>query len=86
MQVREAKHVKLAKYVENTCNAKRSLRWWTVFRYVHGVTTRKRPFSIDYRCEKKNISESYIPKIVRDRLQIVRPPCWLERKCVLRKH
>ena len=79
MQVREAKHVKLSKYVETP-------RWWTVFRHVHGVTTRERPFTIDYRCEKKNISDSYIPKIVRDRLQIVRPPCRLERKCVLRKH
>ena len=27
MQVREAKHVKLAKNVENTCNAKKSMRW-----------------------------------------------------------
>ena len=31
MQGREAKHVKLAKYVENTCNVKKSMRWWIVF-------------------------------------------------------
>ena len=27
MQGREAKHVKFAKYVENTCNAKKGMRW-----------------------------------------------------------
>ncbi|XP_022779299.1 uncharacterized protein LOC111320851 isoform X1 [Stylophora pistillata] len=31
MQGREAKHIKLAKYVENTCNVKKSIRWWIVF-------------------------------------------------------
>ena len=69
MQGREAKHVKLAKYVENTCNARKSLRWWTVFRheFVSMVWLREKdPYSIAYRCEKKNISDSYIPKRVRD--------------------
>ena len=33
MQGREAKHVKLAKYVKNTCNARKSLRLWNVFRH-----------------------------------------------------
>lgn len=33
MQGREAKHVKLARYVQNTCNVKKSSRWWTVFRH-----------------------------------------------------
>jgi len=27
MQGRETKHVKLAKYVQNTCNAKKRMRW-----------------------------------------------------------
>ena len=69
MQGREAKHVKLAKYVENTCNARKSLRWWTVFRheFVSMVWLREKdPYSIAYRCEKRNISDSYIPKRVRD--------------------
>ena len=33
MQGRQAMKVKLAKYVENTCNARKSLRWWTVLRH-----------------------------------------------------
>ena len=69
MQGREAKHVKLAKYVENTCNARKSLRWWTVFRheFVCMVWLREKdPYSIAYRCEKRNISDSYIPKRVHD--------------------
>ena len=33
MQGREAKHVRMTKYVENTCNVKKSLRWCTVFRH-----------------------------------------------------
>ena len=69
MQGREAKHVKLAKYVENTCNARKRLRWWTVFRdaFVCIVWLREKdPYSIAYLCEKRNISDSYIPKRVRD--------------------
>ena len=69
MQGREAKHVKFAKYMENTCNARKSLRWWTVFRheFVCMVWLREQdPYSIAYRCEKRNISDSYIPKRVRD--------------------
>ena len=69
MQGREAKHVKLVKYVENTCNARKSLRWWTVFRheFVCVVWLREKdPYSIAYRCEKRNISDSYVPKRVRD--------------------
>ncbi|CAH3140837.1 unnamed protein product [Porites evermanni] len=69
MQGREAKHVKLAKYVGNTCNARKSLQWWTVFRheFVSMVWLREKdPYSIAYRCEKRNISDSYIPKRVRD--------------------
>jgi hypothetical protein len=33
MQGREAKHIKLAKYVENTCNVSKHTRWVTVFRH-----------------------------------------------------
>lgn len=69
MQDREAKHVKLAKYVENTCNARKSLQWRTVFRheFVCMVWLREKDsYSIAYRCEKRNISDSYIPKRVRN--------------------
>ena len=69
MQGREAKPVKLAKYVENTCNARKRLRWWTVFRdaFVCIVWLREKdPYSIAYLCEKRNISDSYTPKRVRD--------------------
>ena len=69
MQGREAKHIKLAKYVQNTCNVRKSLRWWTVFRheFVSMVWLRERdPYSITYRCEKKNVSDSYLPKRIKD--------------------
>ena len=69
MQGREAKHVKLAKYAENTCNATKSLRWWTVFRheFVCMIWLREKdPYSIAYCCEKRNISDSYIRKRVHD--------------------
>ena len=61
--------MKFAKYVENTCNAKKSLRWWTVFRheFVCIVWLREQDqYGIAYRCEKRNISDSYIPKRVCD--------------------
>ena len=54
MQSREAKHVKLSKYVENTCSARKSLRWWTLFRHEFFcmVSLREKdPYSIAYRCE-----------------------------------
>ena len=69
MQGREAKHVKLARYVQNTCNVKKSLRWWTVFRheFVSMVWLRERdPYSITYHSEKKNSSDSYLPKRLND--------------------
>ena len=56
MQGREAKHIKLARYVENTCNVHKHLRWWTVFRheYISLVWLRELdPFSINYGCQKK---------------------------------
>ena len=69
MQGREAKHVKLACYVQNTCNVKKSSRWWTVFRheFVNMVWLRERdPYSITYHSENKNSSDSYIPKRLKD--------------------
>ena len=69
MQGREAKHVKLAKYVENTCNVRKSMRWWIVFRHEFVCLLWLRemdPFSVSYRQEKKNACDSYIPKRVRD--------------------
>ena len=57
MQGREAKHVKLAQYVEHKRNAKKSLRWWTVFRhkFVHMMCLRERnPNSITYCIEERN--------------------------------
>ena len=62
MQGREARHVKLAKYIKNTCNV--SLRWQIVFRheYVTLIWLREMdPFSISY----KQGQESYIPKSVK---------------------
>ena len=62
MQGREAKHVKLARYVQNTYNVKKSSRWWTVFRheFVSMVWLWGRdPYSITYH-------------IVRIRIQVIR--------------
>jgi hypothetical protein len=61
MQGREAKHIKLAKYVENTCNVRKGDRWWVVFRheYISMIWLRELdPLSITY---KKKKEESYIP-------------------------
>ena len=69
MQGREAKHVRLAKYVENTCNVKKSLRWWIVFRHEFVCLLWLRelgPFSVSYWQDKRNTSESYVPNRVRD--------------------
>ena len=69
MQGREAKHVKLAKYVENTCNVKKSMRWWIVFRHEFVCLLWLRemdPYSVSYQQEKKKGCDSYIPKRVKD--------------------
>lgn len=69
MQGREAKHVKLAKYVENTCNVKKSMRWWIVFRheFVCLIWLREMdPYSVIYHQGKKKDPDSYIPKRVKD--------------------
>ena len=71
MQGCEAKHIKLARYVENTCNIHKHWRWWTVFRheYISLVWLRELdPLSINYRCEKK---KSWVtPTFPRDLLQL----------------
>ena len=69
MHGREAKHVKLAKYVENTCNVKKSMRWWIVFRHEFVCLLWLRemdPYSVSYRQEKKKGCDSYIPNRVKD--------------------
>ena len=64
MQGSKAKHIKLARYLENTRNAKKSDRWWVVFRheYIAMIWLRElNPVSIIY---KKKKTDSYIPKRV----------------------
>ena len=56
MQGREAKHIILAGYVQNTCNVNKNQRWWMVFRheYISMVWLRELdPHSVTYRPEKK---------------------------------
>lgn len=70
MQGREAKHIKLASYVQNTCNVNKNQRWWMVFRheYLSLVWLREiDPYSITYRPEKKKACDSYIPKRVAEK-------------------
>ena len=67
MKGREAKHIKLAHYVENTCNVHKNQRWWTVFRqeYISLVWLRELdPNGVTYRREKGEASDSYVPKRV----------------------
>ena len=55
---REAKHIKLAAYVQNTCNVNKNQRWWMVFRheYVSMVWLREyNPHSITYCPEKREL-------------------------------
>ena len=69
MQGREAKHVKLAMYLKNTCNLKEKSRWPTVFRheYVSLIWLKKMdPCSVSYKQGQGKRSESYIPKSVRE--------------------
>ena len=66
MQGREAKHIQLAKYTENTCNVKKHQRWWIVFRheFVCQIWLREMdPFSTTY---EENRIESFIPKKVQE--------------------
>ncbi|CAB4034572.1 Hypothetical predicted protein, partial [Paramuricea clavata] len=63
MQGREAKHIKLAKYVQNTCNVRKSDRWWVVFRheFVSIVWMRELdPMSTTYQSKRKP-GKSYVP-------------------------
>ena len=67
MQGREAKHIKLTKYIENTCNVKKSMRRWIVFchEFVCLIWLREMdPYCVSYRQEKKKGCDSYIPKRV----------------------
>ena len=68
LQGREAKHIRLAKYVDNTCNVRRHLRWPTVFRheFVSLVLLRENdPFYTSPRQSKKDGGESFIRKEVQ---------------------
>ena len=70
MQEREAKHIKLVAYVQNTSNINKNQRRWMVFRheYVSMVWLRELdPHSITYRPEKKKACDSYIPKKVAEK-------------------
>ena len=64
MQGREAKHIKLAKYIENTCNVRKNDRWWIVFKheFISLVWLRELdPLSITYKNQE---AVSFIPKKV----------------------
>ena len=63
MQGRETKHMKLAEYVQNTCNMRKGDRWWVVFRheFVSIVWMRELdPMSTTYRSKRKP-GKSYVP-------------------------
>ena len=65
MQGREAKHIQLARYTENTCNVQKHLRWWVVFRheYICQIWLREMdPFSTTYN---ESSTQSFIPKQVQ---------------------
>ena len=69
MQGWEAKHIKLAKYIENTYNVKKSMRWWIVFRheFVCLIWLREMdPNSVSYWQEKKRGCDSYTSKRVTE--------------------
>ena len=84
MQGREAKHIKLAKYVQNTCNVRKCDRWWVVFRheFVSIVWMRELdPLSTTYRSKKeKPVGSSYVPVRVTKNLASYRF-CGNERLC-----
>ena len=63
MQEREAKHIKLASYFQNTCNVRKNERWWVVFHheFVSFIWFRQLDLhSITYR------SDSYVLKKVSE--------------------
>lgn len=75
IQGREAKHIKLKKYIENTTNVQKSQRWEHVFRHEHIAVVWLRdldPHSAKYRRqslegEAKGVEgEYYIPKRCRE--------------------
>ena len=64
MQGREAKHIKLKQYLQNTCSSRKHQQWWTVMRheYVSLIWLRQKdPCSIVYSGGKDKESDSYIP-------------------------
>jgi hypothetical protein len=68
MQGREAKHIKLARYIQNTCNVKKDQRWWIVFwhEFISLVWLRELDLlSITYhqKCET-NLNQTYVPRRV----------------------
>ena len=65
MQGREAKHVKLAMYIMNTCNLKKSFRWQIVFRHEYVTLVWLREMDL-YSVSYKKGQKSYIPKRVRE--------------------
>ena len=69
MQRQEAKQVKLAKYVENTCNVKNSMSLWIVLRHEFVCLIwlwEMDPYSVIYYQEKEKDCDSYVPKRVKD--------------------
>lgn len=64
MQGREAKHIKLANYVKNTCNVRKHLRWGIVFRheFVSLLWLRR----MDPYHKARTVNLSFIPKKVQD--------------------
>lgn len=66
MEGREAKHIKLARYVENTCNVRKDLRWAIVFRheFVALIWLREMdPYHATHHRTKDGVV-SFIPKKV----------------------
>ena len=65
MQGREAKHVKLKNYVNNTCNVRKELRWSIVFRHEFVSLLWLREADPCYTSTKSKLV-SYIPKKVQN--------------------
>lgn len=65
MQGREAKHVKLKNYVNNTCNVRKELRWAIVFRHEYVSLLWLREADPCYTCSQGKLL-SYIPKKVQN--------------------
>lgn len=67
MQGREAKHIKLKQYMENTCKGRKAEQWWTVFRheFVSMIWLRAMdPYSVSYGGTSHKARDSFVPKRV----------------------